>query len=97
MSENDLLEMADDFKKRMELKNKEINKLKMKLAESRKDFLFSYSEIRNIDLIIHESEEFLGLLPEEFSELICSLRSKLSCIVDNYLLVDVGGVDCDDD
>lgn len=93
MSENDLLEMADDFKKRMESKNKEIKTLKEKLVESRKDFLFSYSEIRNIDILIHDGEDFL--IPEEFVELICSLRGKLSNLMDDYLLGDVGGYTSD--
>ena len=96
MSENDLLEMADDFKKRMESKNLEIKKLKEKLSNSREDFLFSYSEIRNIDIIIHDTEDFLGMIPEEFTDLITSLRAKLSNIMLGYLLADVGGYETDD-
>lgn len=96
MSENDLLEMADDFKKRMESKNLEIKKLKEKLSNSREDFLFSYSEIRNIDIIIHDTEDFLGMIPEEFTDLITSLRAKLSNVMLGYLLADVGGYETDD-
>lgn len=88
-SEQDLLEMADDFKKRMEAKNKEINKLKEKLLEARKDFIFSYSEIRNIDIVVHQEEY---LIPQEFVDIICDLRSKLSNLIEGYILADVGGL-----
>lgn len=94
MSENDLLELAEDCKNRIIGKNKQIKKLKNKLVECRKDFLFSYSEVRNIDMIIHDNIEML-LIPEEIMELITTLRGKLSELMDDYLLADVGGYDSD--
>lgn len=94
MSENDLLEMADDFKKRIELKNKEIKKLKHKLIEARKDFLFAYGEIRNIDIIIND-DETPECWNEEIVDLIGTLGAKLNHLVESYLLADVGGYDSD--
>ena len=96
MSENDLLEMADDFKKRIELKNKEIKNLKYKLRDSRKDFLFAYGEIRNLD-IIFAYHDIGGLIPVEIIDLINTLRGKLSSLLDCYIMADVGGFDSDSD
>ena len=91
-TEQSMLELADDFKKRIELKNKEIRLLKNKLLDARKDVIFAYSIVKYLDIQITD-ENIIDLVPEEISDKIGEIRSELSDKLQSVLLADVGDLE----
>ena len=91
-TEQSMLELADDFKKRIELKNKEIQILKNKLLDARKDVIFAYSIVKYLDIQITD-ENIIDLVPEEISDKIGEIRGELSDKLQSVLLADVGDLE----
>ena len=91
-TEQSMLELADDFKKRIELKNKEIRLLKNKLLDARKDVIFAYSIVKYLDIQITD-ENIIDLVPEEISDKIGEIRGELSDKLQSVLLADVGDLE----
>tara|TARA_R110000851_G_scaffold86689_2_gene188731 strand:+ start:248 stop:535 length:288 start_codon:yes stop_codon:yes gene_type:complete len=92
MSEQAFIDMADDFKNLMILKDLEVRVIKEKLLSSRKDLLVTYAAIRLLD-------ERVSIIPDipEVRELIENLRTNISYCIEKFIIDDVGGPPDDDD
>ena len=88
MSEQSFLDMANDFKEIVKMKDSLINKLKSKLIDSRKDIIIGYVLIRLLD---NKTSE-LPLCNTHVKEQIEIIRGYFSDALDKFLLEDVGGV-----
>lgn len=92
MSEQAFIDMANDFKNVMIIKDLNITVIKEKLINSRKDLIVTYAAIRLID-------ERISIIPDipEIKDLIENLRTNISYCIEKFLIEDVGGVPDDDD
>tara|TARA_R110002012_G_scaffold280892_1_gene469638 strand:+ start:280 stop:561 length:282 start_codon:yes stop_codon:yes gene_type:complete len=93
MSEQAFIEMADDFKNIMIIKDLEVKVIKEKLLASRKDLITTYSAIRLLD----ERINIVPDIPTAIRELIENLRMNISYSIEKFLISDVGGPPDEDD
>jgi len=88
-----LIDLADDFKNIVDMKDLQIKILKEKLIDSRKNLIITYSAIRQID-------NRLAIVPDTeplFKQLIENLRCNISYNIEKFIIADVGGVPSDDE
>tara|TARA_R110001592_G_scaffold150295_3_gene376166 strand:- start:2336 stop:2614 length:279 start_codon:yes stop_codon:yes gene_type:complete len=92
MSEQAFIDMANDFKNIMMIKDLEIKLIKAKLCDSRKDLIVTYAAIRILD-------ERVSIIPDipEVKGLIENLRTNISYCIEKFLIEDVGGPPDEDD
>lgn len=96
MSELEFIEMADDCKNRIAEKNKEINDLKLKVVESRKDLIYAYVLIKDIDMMLQEMVDDLDcIIPLEFCDLVGNARNKVSALITDMVSTDIGKIEDD--
>lgn len=77
MIENDLLEMAEDCKQRIEEKNKELEKLKIDNHELKKEIMTTYGLVRVLDNLLEEC-----MIEREVKNISDVLRTHLSDLFD---------------
>ena len=77
MIENDLLEMAEDCKQRIEEKNQELEKLKIENHELKKEIMTAYGLVRILDNLLEEC-----LIEREVKNISDILRTHLSDLFD---------------
>ena len=84
MTEQALLDLANDFKEIVSEKNSTIDNLKEKLLESRKDFITSYSLVRVLD---NQMCDMLLYDPDVKKE-VETIRSILSELLNKFIMSD---------
>ena len=87
MIENDLLEMAEDCKQRIEEKNKELEKLKIDNHELKKEIMTAYGLVRILDNLLEHC-----MIEREVKNISDVLRTHLSDLFDkifSYSIEDV--------
>lgn len=80
MIENDLLEMAEDCKQRIEEKNEELEKLKIENHELKKEIMTAYGFVRILDNLLEEC-----IIEREVKNISDILRTHLSNLFDKIL------------
>ena len=94
-TEQAMLELAEDFKNRIEKKNSEIIIVKTKLLEARKHLVYAYSMIKKLDIDLRD-DNIVVLVPSEKADTIFDITEDLSNIIQPILLSDVGNLSDDD-
>ncbi len=80
MIENDLLEMAEDCKQRIEEKNQELEKLKIENHELKKEIMTCYGFVRILDNLLEDC-----IIEREVKNISDILRTHLSNLFDKIL------------